>query len=451
MVQLKRERKKNQNKFEGYYIMKTCFIISPIGEKNSDIRKRSDEILKYIIKPIIQDEFNYNTIRADEISEMGIITDQIIQHIVYNDLVVCDLTGGNPNVYYEIAIRHVIQKPFIQIIDENEKPSFDLAGTRVIPVNHKNLSGADQAKKDLRSFMEKLNLQTGKVETVTSKIINLELGKFDNSPINKIQYFAHEMNSLSQSLLDILGNSQFQEFELIKNKLEEGDRFMNALLSNFSHELRTPLNAILGFTELILTNVNKNENLERYANNIRNNGRYMLNIIGDIIDLSLFTAGRVKVNIESIDVHFLMKEIFNYYNSKVILEKPTIKLIINKPSKTELRFLTDNYKLKQAISNILDNAIKFTSEGTVEIEYFIKHDVFYCNIKDTGIGIETKNPSYIFKKFSQVETGLSKKYEGLGIGLTLTNEIIKLLKGRIWYESKIEEGTTFHISIPSSK
>ena len=123
---------------------KICFIIAPIGEPETDIRRRSDQILKHLLTPALKD-FGYKPVRADKISEPGIITSQVIQHIIEDALVIADLTGWNPNVFYELAIRHVLKKPFIHIIEKGEKIPFDVAPNRTIHVDHRDLDSVEEA------------------------------------------------------------------------------------------------------------------------------------------------------------------------------------------------------------------------------------------------------------------------------------------------------------------
>ena len=127
---------------------KDCFVIAPIGEPESDIRKRSDQILKHVISPALK-ECGYKATRADQISEPGMITSQVIQHIVDDPLVVADLTDRNPNVFYELAIRHAIRKPLVQLIKKGEQIPFDVAGTRTIHVDHHDLDSVEGAKKEI--------------------------------------------------------------------------------------------------------------------------------------------------------------------------------------------------------------------------------------------------------------------------------------------------------------
>lgn len=125
--------------------LQQCFVIAPIGEMGSPTRSRSDQVLKYIIRPSLL-ELGFDAKRADELDKPGIITSQVIQHLVNAPLVVADLTERNANVFYEIAIRHAVRKPIIQIIDWKESIPFDVAATRVIKFNHQDLDSVEEAK-----------------------------------------------------------------------------------------------------------------------------------------------------------------------------------------------------------------------------------------------------------------------------------------------------------------
>jgi hypothetical protein len=130
-----------------------CFVIAPIGESDSDIRKRSDQVLKHVIRPAAK-SCGFRAIRADEISEPGIITTQILQHIVDDPMVVADLTGQNPNVFYELAVRHALRRPYVQIIHRGERIPFDVAGVRTIEVDHRDLDSVEAAKGEIQKQMD---------------------------------------------------------------------------------------------------------------------------------------------------------------------------------------------------------------------------------------------------------------------------------------------------------
>lgn len=151
---------------------KICFVISPIGEEGSEIRERSDQILKHIITSSVE-QLNYTIIRADKISEPGIITTQIIEHIVDANLVIADLTDKNPNVFYELAIRHAIRKPLVQMIKKGEVIPFDVAATRIIQFDLQSLDSVAAAKEEIISQVK--SLEAGKSEIHNPISVSLDL------------------------------------------------------------------------------------------------------------------------------------------------------------------------------------------------------------------------------------------------------------------------------------
>ncbi len=153
-------------------IEKICFVIAPIGEPDSDIRKRSDQVFKHIIAPAVE-PLGFKPIRADHISEPGIITSQVIQYVVDSPLVIADLTGRNPNVFYELAIRHAIKKPLVQLIRKGEQIPFDVAGTRTIQVDIHDLDSVEEAKKELTNQIK--SIESGKIEIDTPISVALDL------------------------------------------------------------------------------------------------------------------------------------------------------------------------------------------------------------------------------------------------------------------------------------
>ena len=136
---------------------KTCFVIAPIGEPESDTRKRSDQVMRHIIRTIVE-PLGYKAIRADEIDKPGIITTQVLNHVVEADLVIADLTERNPNVFYELAIRHAISRPFVQIIKKGEALPFDVAGTRTVFVDLQDLDSVDDARNQIESQIKALEV-----------------------------------------------------------------------------------------------------------------------------------------------------------------------------------------------------------------------------------------------------------------------------------------------------
>ncbi len=160
---------------------KVCFVIAPIGERESTIRKRSDQVLKHIIRPAVE-PLGYDAIRADEIDRPGLITSQVIQHVVNDPLVVADLTGLNPNVFYELAIRHAIRRPLVQLIQKGEAVPFDVAGTRVITVDHHDLDSVDAARAEIASQVRAMENDTSDLETPISVSLDLQILRQSENP-----------------------------------------------------------------------------------------------------------------------------------------------------------------------------------------------------------------------------------------------------------------------------
>lgn len=161
-----------------------CFVIAPIGLEGSEIRKRSDQVLKHVIRPAAK-ECGYTSVRADEISEPGLITSQVIQHIIDDPLVIADLTGRNPNVFYELAVRHAMKKPVVQIIQSDEPLPFDVAATRTIQVDHKDLDSVARAKEEIVRQIRTVEKRPTEVDTPISVAIELQLLKQSGNPLDK--------------------------------------------------------------------------------------------------------------------------------------------------------------------------------------------------------------------------------------------------------------------------
>jgi hypothetical protein len=163
---------------------KYCFVIAPIGDPDSETRKRSDQILKHVIRPAAE-ACGYKAVRADEIDRPGLITSQVIQRVVNDCLVIADLTERNPNVFYELAIRHAIRKPLVQIIKRGEQIPFDIAGTRTIHVDHHDLDSVEAAKGEIISQVKSLERDASELDTPISVSLELQLLRQSDNPMDR--------------------------------------------------------------------------------------------------------------------------------------------------------------------------------------------------------------------------------------------------------------------------
>ena len=193
---------------------KSCFVISPIGEEGSETRKRADQILKHVIRPAVEQR-GYAAFRADEIDKPGIITSQVIQRIVADPLVVADLTERNPNVFYELAVRHASRKPIVQLIQTGHQIPFDVANTRTIQVDHHDLDSVENAKKAIITQVDSLQDDPGDLETPISVSLDLQVLRQSERPEDRsladLVSVVAELRTGLAKIDSILGGEREQE------------------------------------------------------------------------------------------------------------------------------------------------------------------------------------------------------------------------------------------------
>ena len=237
-----------------------------------------------------------------------------------------------------------------------------------------------------------------------------------------------------------------------KEKAEESDRLKSAFLANVSHEIRTPMNAIIGFSELLEEDEIDDDSRKLFTHTIRTRSADLLNIINDILDISRLESGTLVVDESLGSISKEMNDLVIYYNTKneKINKKPVVFNVANLLTKDLDIISTDFNRLKQVLMNLMDNAFKFTDEGSIEIGCRMKDiDTVLFHVKDTGIGISKNKLGMIFGRFKQAtDAHLSDRYGGTGLGLSISKGLIELLKGKIWVESEKGKGTTFFFTIP---
>ena len=236
--------------------------------------------------------------------------------------------------------------------------------------------------------------------------------------------------------------------ELIKakEKAEESDRLKSAFLANMSHEMRTPMNGILGFSELLRRKNISDKKKDIYLELIEKEGHRLLSFISNIVDISKIESNVIDVNSSFCNVNMLIDDLFSKYSIK--LELTGIKLQIKKGLEDIDGIIeTDTNKLVQIISNLLENAIKFTKEGMIEFGYSLSKNKLKFYVKDSGVGIEIEEQRNIFNRFTQGKLEQTHNH-GVGLGLSIVKGLIKILGGDVWLDSRSGVGSTFFFTIP---
>ena len=249
-------------------------------------------------------------------------------------------------------------------------------------------------------------------------------------------------------LRDVTKRKKMEE-ELIKAKenAELSDRLKTAFLQNISHEIRTPMNAICGFSKILNSPDLSHEDLNNYAGIIQSNIDQLLSIINDIITISSIETHQEKFDVQLTSLNDIMNEMFNLFNDR--FQQRNCSLTIEESLNNVQSFIyTDGIKLSHILNNLIENALKFTENGTVNIGYHLKNKVLEFFVKDTGIGVPPEMLGKIFDSFRKANNNNLFGLTGTGLGLSIAKGFVELLGGTIWVESEVGKGSVFYFTIP---
>ena len=241
---------------------KKCFIVAPIGSTDSDTRKRSDTIFEIILAPILKG-LGYESVRADMINQPGMITSQIIDHLIKDELVIADLTGNNPNVLYELAVRHTVQKPVVQIMSSGEKLPFDIGQNRTIFFDYGDLKSVESLKESLKKQILSIEQNPEDIANPVSGYFALEQMKQSNNPATKItadvyqklEKYTENFQFIQENLEKILANSfytdKFKQTS-VEARYIDGEKEAFAILTEVSKKAQNTIRSTRFFPESVL-------------------------------------------------------------------------------------------------------------------------------------------------------------------------------------------------------
>lgn len=264
------------------------------------------------------------------------------------------------------------------------------------------------------------------------------LGIFKNNKLIAVEGFIHDITE-QKNIENELINARI--------KAEQSSMLQTEFLQNMSHEIRTPMNGIVGFARLLVEEDLTKDTIKNYTNIISASSEQLLKIIDDILEISKLETKQIVADKNEVNLNNLLTNIFITFDTKA--KENRTPLYLRKPlNDIQITIISDELKLNKIISNILENSIKYTSQGFIELGYTLKDQKIIIYISDTGIGIEPAKQRKIFERFSQEEDKVEKRNGGLGLGLSIAKENAELIGGNITLDSQKGEGTTFYVEIP---
>ncbi|MGH7817882.1 MAG: sensor histidine kinase, partial [Candidatus Binatia bacterium] len=260
---------------------------------------------------------------------------------------------------------------------------------------------------------------------------------------------ADRMNHMSQELYQLYEKQRAAglELERLNGQLTEASKAKSEFLANMSHELRTPMNAILGFIEMLLDDLYGElpGHLREPLIDVQVNGKHLLNLINDVLDLSKIEAGRMELALSEYSVQDVIEVVCASLQS--LAAEKGLKFSVSAQPAIPLAY-GDGKRVTQCLLNLAGNALKFTKQGQVEISVEQMDGLLRYRVSDTGIGIPRDQLEQVFGEFRQVDAAITREYGGTGLGLSITKKFVELHGGRIWVESDLGKGSRFFFEIP---
>jgi signal transduction histidine kinase/putative methionine-R-sulfoxide reductase with GAF domain len=349
-------------------------------------------------------------------------------------------TYGGPPDYRELILRRipfapgrgsvlgrtVLERKPIQVADVLADPDYTL--------------GEVQKRVGFRTSMGVPLLREGK-PIGAIMLMRLTVQPFTDEQIELATTFA------DQAVIAIENVRLFDEIQDKSRQLAEASRHKSQFLANMSHELRTPLNAILGYTELILDNIygDTPDRMRTVLKRIESNGKHLLGLINDVLDLSKIEAGQLTLSLADYSLKDVAQTV--YAAVEPLAAQKNLRFKLELPAELPTG-RGDEHRLTQVLLNLVGNAIKFTDSGEVRIKAASTNGSFRVAVHDTGPGISAADKEKLFQEFQQADNSITKKKGGTGLGLAISKRIVEMHGGTIWVESEVGKGSTFVFTLP---
>ncbi len=419
-----------------------------IAEKNRKIQSRNEEILQ--VTEEIQSQNEEIKAINEELEKLSVVaseTDNAIRIIDSRGRI--EWINDAFTKLYEYSLSEIIANEEANLISGKSSPEAREAinkclndkVTVIYTEQRKTKAGKEIWVQTTLSPILEHNKEIRKLVAIDSDVTKLKKAE------EKIRKQKLELEKYRNELEETV-DERTRELLIAKEKAEESDKLKTAFLTNMSHEIRTPMNAIVGFADLLNMGGVDSSELKDYVQEINENSEVLLHLIDDIVEVSRLESSNLEINKKEHNLNDLLLELYKEYQLKTE-GRTNLDIKISLEKETEITIQTDKPRLQQALQYLLNNALKYTEEGEVELGYILSdknHVRVY--VKDTGIGIKEEDIPVIFERFRKIEDHTVKLYRGAGLGLYITNSVVQALGGKIDVKSALGKGSTFIIELP---
>lgn len=332
------------------------------------------------------------------------------------------LTGIDPHAFSEDTFNNMVE----EIVPFSESLPSDIHDLRIMLVTGQ-----------ISDYRIEMKIRTSNGETKWLRETSIPARDEETGKVTGVIGILHDVSERRRALA-ILDEA--------REKAGESEKLKTTFLENISHEVRTPLNAIVGLSTLLCEPENEYCRKKEFVSLINISTDHFLEIMDNIMEISRIEAGSSAVSFSEVNLHHMMRRIHRSFYSRT--QQANIQMNCNIPEEKDIIIKTDSFKLFQIMNNILTNALKFAPSGIVEFGFNMTSEKVEFFVSDKGIGIADSDKKLVFNKFYQADSGSTRRFPGIGLGLTIARAYVEMLGGSIWFESELGEGSTFRFWLP---